>query len=171
MRASSLLPRLMLTCALLGLAVTRSQEVQQHGLVFEAWVHDTFFDGYQPPGYTQKWDIPSAANKHHGGIPVNAKAAKDHTPVDLGDALRQFDIAEPFILVIGYWRQDEAKKRFVNIIAPNRRHGANSGALSLVPTSSASTPSSKTATSSPPRRDDKPKPSKMHRRSPKRLSS
>jgi len=36
----------------------------------------------------------------------------------MGDALRQFDIAEPFILVIGYWRQDGDAKRIVNIIAP-----------------------------------------------------
>ncbi|MFI5355809.1 MAG: hypothetical protein ACHQ4G_00595 [Opitutales bacterium] len=95
-----------------------AQEVQQHGLVFEKWVRDTFFDGYVPPSYTQKWDIPAAINRAHGGIPVNPKAVKYGTPVDLGDALRQFDIAEPFILVIGYWQQEGAAKRFVNIVAP-----------------------------------------------------
>ena len=95
-----------------------ADEVQQHGLVFEAWVRDTFFDGYKPPSYTQKWDIPAAVNQRHGSIPVNRKTTKDHTPVDLGDALRQFDIDEPFILIIGYWRQDGDQKRFVNIIAP-----------------------------------------------------
>ena len=100
------------------LSMTVADEVQQHGLVFEAWVRDTFFDGYKPPSYTQKWDIPAAINQRHGNIPVNPKAAKDHTPVDLGDALRQFDIDEPFILIIGYWRQDGDQKRFVNIIAP-----------------------------------------------------
>ena len=118
MRVSGLLTMFILICVLPGPAVVPAQEVQQHGLVFEAWVRNTFFDGYQPPGYTQKWDIPATANKHHGGIPVNPKAAKDRTPVDLGDALRQFDIAEPFILVIGYWRQDGDQKRFVNIVAP-----------------------------------------------------
>jgi hypothetical protein len=92
--------------------------VQQHGLVFEEWVRDTFFDGYKPASATQKWDIPAAANKAHGGIPVNPKAVKLRTPVDLGDALRQFDIAEPFLLVVGFWEQDGADKRFVNIIAP-----------------------------------------------------
>lgn len=100
------------------LAPGAAQEVQQHGLVFEQWVRDTFFDGYQPPSYTQRWDIPAAANRAHGGIPVNPKAAKYGTPVDLGDALRQFDIAEPFLLVIGYWRQEGATKRFVNVVAP-----------------------------------------------------
>jgi hypothetical protein len=93
-------------------------EVQQHGLVFEEWVRATFFDGYQPASYTQKWDIPADANKRHGGVPVNPKAAKYRTPVDLGDALRQFDIAEPFILLVGFWEQDGDDKRFVNLIAP-----------------------------------------------------
>lgn len=105
---------LLLTLAVLG----RAQEVQSHGLVFEKWVRDTFFGGYVPPGYTQKWDIPAKVNKSHGGVPVNPKATKYGTPVDLGDALRQFDIAEPFILVIGYWRQEGDTKRFVNIAAP-----------------------------------------------------
>lgn len=95
-----------------------AQEVQRHGLVFEQWIRDTFFDGYKPPGYTQKWDIPAEANARHGGVPVNPKAAKYRTPVDLGDALRQYDIAEPFILVVGYWVQDGEEKRFVNIVAP-----------------------------------------------------
>ena len=96
----------------------RAEEVQSHGLVFEQWVRDAFFDGYHPPSYTQKWDIPAAANRAHGGVPVNPKAAKYGTPVDLGDALRQFDIAEPFILVVGFWRQEGDEKRFVNIVAP-----------------------------------------------------
>jgi hypothetical protein len=95
-----------------------AQEVQSHGLVFETWIRDTFFDGYTPPGYTQKWDIPAEINRNQGGVPVNPKATKYRTPVDLGDALRQYDIAEPFILVIGYWVQEGDQKRFVNIVAP-----------------------------------------------------
>ncbi|MSU22622.1 MAG: hypothetical protein EXS32_02250 [Opitutus sp.] len=95
-----------------------AQEVQSHGLIFEAWVRDTFFDGYQPPNYTQKWDIPATVNQTHGGVPVNPKATKYGTPVDLGDALRQFRIAEPFLLVIGFWRQEGDEKHFVHIVAP-----------------------------------------------------
>lgn len=100
------------------LVVARAEEVQRHGLVFEAWVRETFFERYQPPSYTQKWDIPAAANQARGGVPVNPKAAKYGTPVDLGDALRQFDIEEPFLLVVGFWRQEGDEKRFVNILAP-----------------------------------------------------
>lgn len=110
--------RLLLLVALLASPFLTAQEVQQHGLVFEEWVRDTFFDGYKPPSYTQKWDIPAAANQVHGGVPVNPKAIKYGAPVDLGDALRQFDIAEPFILVVGFWRQEGDEKRFVNIVAP-----------------------------------------------------
>jgi len=94
------------------------REVQHHGLLFEHWIDDTFFDGYRAPHYTQKWDVPAAINQRHGGIPVNPKVAKYRGPVDLGDALRQFDIAEPFILVVGYWQQDGDRKRVVNIVAP-----------------------------------------------------
>ena len=113
---AAILPAALLLCS----ATPRlaAQEVQQHGLVFEQWVRATFFDGYRPPSYTQKWDIPAAANHAHGGVPVNPKAAKYGAPVDLGDALRQFDIAEPFILVIGFWQQADDDKRFVNIVAP-----------------------------------------------------
>ena len=104
---------------LMGVALTgRAQEVQQHGLVFEEWIDDTFFGGYRPPGYTQKWDIPATQNLAHGGVPVNPKAVKYGAPVDLGDALRQFDIAEPFILALGFWEQAGGKKRFVNLVAP-----------------------------------------------------
>lgn len=113
------LRRLVLAIALLLVAAAPAgaQEVQRHGLVFEHWIDDTFFGGYRPPGYTQKWDIPAAINPTHGGVPVNPKVAKYRTPVDLGDALRQFDVDEPFLLVIGYWRQDGDTKHFVNVVA------------------------------------------------------
>ncbi|HYD83415.1 MAG TPA: hypothetical protein VEA63_05170, partial [Opitutus sp.] len=94
---------LALTLALLTFThLASAAEVQHHGLIFERWICDTFFDGYRPSHYTQQWDIPASINRAHGDVPVNPKAAKYGTPVDLGDALRQFDIAEPFILAIGY---------------------------------------------------------------------
>lgn len=83
-----------------------AREVQSHGLLFEKWLRDTFFGGYEPENHTQKWDIPASANKDHGRIPVNPKAAKHGTPIGLGDALRQFEIDEPFLLIAGFWRQD-----------------------------------------------------------------
>ena len=94
-----------------------AREVQNHGVVFERWIRDTFFDGYTHDSYTQKWDIPASANKRQGGIAVNPKATKYKGAVDMGDALRQFDIDEPFWLIIGYWQQNGETKRFVNVVA------------------------------------------------------
>ncbi len=108
------------TCILLVLLVAPSgqgvaTEVQFHGVWFEHWLGDTFFDGYRSPNYTQKWDIPASANHLHGNLPVNPKAVKFGAPIGLGDALRQFDIDEPFILVVAYWDQvDDTVKSWVN---------------------------------------------------------
>jgi hypothetical protein len=101
-----------------GVAGVAAAEVQAHGLVFEKWLRETFFGGYEPPGYTQKWDIPATANPDHGRIPVNPKAVKFGAPIDLGDALRQFEITEPFLLIVGFWEQLNATdKRWVNVQA------------------------------------------------------
>jgi len=95
------------------LVSAHATEVQRHGLGFEHWVADTFFGGFRPPGPTDKWDIPAAANKDHGRIPVNPKATQYGEPVLLGDALRQYDIDEPFLLLVGFWQQDGGDKKFV----------------------------------------------------------
>jgi hypothetical protein len=96
----------------------RAQEVQHHGLVFEQWVCDTFFDGYRPKNYTQRWDIPADINRHHGGMPVNPKAIKYGSSIDLGDALRQHAIHESFMLVVGFWQQRGDEKYIVQLAAP-----------------------------------------------------
>ena len=98
-----------------------AREVQSHGLVFERWLRDTFFGGYVPSSYTQRWDIPADANPDHGRIPVNPKAIKYGTPLDFGDALRQFEIidrGEKFLLIVGFWEQSTpTQKRWVNVQA------------------------------------------------------
>lgn len=106
---------------LLTVAAASAREVQSHGLVFERWLRDTFFGGYTPEGYTQKWDIPAEANLHHGHIPVNPKAIKYGTPLDFGDAVRQHEIigkGERFLLIVGFWDQTTAtRKKWVNVQA------------------------------------------------------
>jgi len=93
-------------------------EVQNHGLMFERWLCDTFFAGYRAPSQTQKWDIPAEANSDYGRIPVNPKAAKHGTAIGLGDALRQFEIAEPFLLIVGFWEQKTSdRKSWTNVQA------------------------------------------------------
>ena len=91
----------------------RATEVQQHGLSFEHWVADTFFGGHRASRPTEKWDIPASANKNHGRIPVNPKATQYGEPILLGDALRQYDIEEPFLLIVGFWEQDGRGKKFL----------------------------------------------------------
>lgn len=105
-----------MACLLAGHGVAGGAEVQRHGLDFEEWVRETFFDGYVAPSYTQKWDIPAEANTRHGGIPVNPKATKYRHAIGMGDALRQFRIDETFLLIVGYWRQEGDSKRFVNLV-------------------------------------------------------
>ena len=74
---------------------------------------DAFFGGHRPSGPTDKWDIPASANTKHGRIPANPKATQYGEPVLLGDALRQYDIDEPFLLIVGFWEQDGRDKKFV----------------------------------------------------------
>jgi len=100
----------------LAASLAHATEVQQHGLSFEHWVADTFFGGHRPAGPTDKWDIPASANTKHGRIPANPKATQYGEPVLLGDALRQFDINEPFLLIVGFWKQDGRDKKFVQSI-------------------------------------------------------
>lgn len=107
--------KFLLLISLLCPALLAAEEVQSHGLLFERWLCDTFFERYQPKGYTQKWDIPAEVNTLHGGIPVNPKAIKYGTAIGLGDALRQYNIAEPFWLIVAFWEQaDPSNKRWVN---------------------------------------------------------
>lgn len=99
----------------LSLATLPGAEVQAHGVMFEKWLRATSFGGYEPENYTQKWDIPATANLNHGGIPVNPKVAKYGAPIGMGDALRQFQINEPFLLIVGFWKQvSPTEKQFVN---------------------------------------------------------
>lgn len=112
-------PYAFLAAALLLAAGTlAAQEVQHHGLVFEQWGRRTSFGGDQPARHTQKWDIPARANRDHGGMPANLQAVKYGASVDLSDALRQYEIKEPFLLGLGFWQQDGDVKRLVHLIAP-----------------------------------------------------
>jgi hypothetical protein len=104
---------------LLGLlSPAPAREVQSHGLLFEKWLRDTFFGGYQPEGYTQKWDVPASANPNHGCIPVNPKATQYGTSIGLGNAIRQHQINEPFLLIVGFWQQPTPEQKcWVNVQA------------------------------------------------------
>ena len=92
-------------------------EVQKHGLSFEKWVRNTFFDAYKG-SYMQKWDIPPEKNKHHlipknfQNLPVSVKSAKYGSPIGLGDIIRQRSIVVPFVMIAGFWRQRTEKEKW-----------------------------------------------------------
>ena len=52
-RLSMSAARLAAVLLLLGAATAAAAEVQSHGLWFERWLCDTFFNGHRPAGYTQ----------------------------------------------------------------------------------------------------------------------
>ena len=91
-------------------------EVQKHGFSFEKWVRDTFFESYEGV-YSQKWDVPTEHNKsklvpaEFRGLPVSIKTTKQGSPVNLGDALRQFEISEEFVMICGIWRQANRQEK------------------------------------------------------------
>jgi hypothetical protein len=113
--------RALLLLTVLAAAGAPAQEVQPHGPGFEQWVRATFFPGHKPDSRTQRWDIPAGENRDHGGIPANPKSSRHGAAVDLGDAFRQYEIDEPFLLIVGFWTQDGDVKRIVNIAAPEVR--------------------------------------------------
>jgi hypothetical protein len=74
-------------------------EVQEHGFIFEDWVKGVLGVKHLATNYTQKWDVAK-------GIPVSVKFMGMKNAVEFGSAVRIYEIDEPFILVIGRWKQD-----------------------------------------------------------------
>lgn len=97
-------------------------EVQQHGFDFENWIKETFFAEFSV-SYSNKRDIPAEFNilesvpKHFRNLPVSIKTCKNRSPRGFGDALRQFEIDEDFLLIVGFWQQNEDNKNFVSVKA------------------------------------------------------
>jgi hypothetical protein len=99
-------------------SLAAAQEPTAHDPAFEHWVRETFFGGYRTTGATPRWEIPASANPDHGGAPVAVKTSRVGMAIDLGEALRQYEIDEPFMLLVGFWEPAGDGKRFVQIVAP-----------------------------------------------------
>lgn len=97
-------------------------EVQLHGFDFENWIKKTFFAEFSV-SYSHKWDIPADFNKlevvpeEFRHLPVSVKTCKNRSPIGFGDALRQFNVKEEFLLIVGFWEQSGANKNFVAVEA------------------------------------------------------
>jgi hypothetical protein len=93
-------------------------EVQKHGFSFEQWIRDTFFESYEGV-YSQKWDVPSESNRsklvpaEFRGLPVSIKTTKHGSPVNLGDALRQFQVDDDFVMICGIWKQANRQEKLL----------------------------------------------------------
>jgi hypothetical protein len=97
-------------------------EVQQHGFAFQDWVKRTFVAPFGER-YTDHWDVLASANalphvpEVFRNLPISIKVKKQGAPLELGDALRQFDISQDFVMVAGFWRQVGGRKEFVEAAA------------------------------------------------------
>ena len=96
---------------------------QQHGLTFEDWIKSTFFQSFTQTGYTDKWDATSISFKSKynlytagfGGLPVSMKTCRYGSSINFGDALRQIENDEDFLLVVGFWQNSGSRKKIVSI--------------------------------------------------------
>ena len=97
-------------------------EVQEHGFTFEKWVREELFAGYSGE-YAQKWDIPAESNQHNvlpdeiENLPISVKTVKYGSPIGLGDAIRQRSINEPFLIIVGFWKQRTPEEKWIEEIA------------------------------------------------------
>lgn len=97
-------------------------EVQLHGFDFENWIKKTFFAEFSV-SYSNKWDVPAEFNRlgivpeAFRNLPVSMKTCKNRSPIAFGDALRQIEIDEDFLLIVGFWEQSGGDKNFVAVEA------------------------------------------------------
>jgi hypothetical protein len=96
---------------------------QQHGLNFEGWIKSTFFQGFTQTGNTDKWDATGITYKNQyalhtlafGGLPVSMKTCAYRSSINFGDALRQIENNEDFLLIVGFWQNSGRHKKIVAI--------------------------------------------------------
>ena len=104
--------------------------VQSHGIAYQNWVENTFFQGYKS-GHTDKWDVPKEINVQGKSalpfrlqnMPVSVKLSKTGTSLNLGDAMRQLSTKEDFLLIVALWKQNnsstkEIQQVGVSVITP-----------------------------------------------------
>lgn len=105
-------------------------ERQMHGLSFEDWFRDTFTNNNSAASATGKWDISNPTYKGEftahvsafQGLPVFIKTCKYGTSINFGDALRQFNNTEDFLLIVGFWIRAGNAKKFVSVKAKKVTH-------------------------------------------------
>jgi hypothetical protein len=67
----------------------------------------------------QKWDVPPDRNNQASvpvqfhNLPVSIKTAKLGSPIGLGDVLRQRQIDNDFLMIVGFWEQRTANEKWI----------------------------------------------------------
>ncbi len=98
---------------------------QKHGIDFEKWVKETFFQSYIQTSHIHKWDALDVVfkegfkdfTKDFVGLPVSIKYYKNGGLIGFSDVLRQFENREDFLLIIGFWEQRGNFKKCVVVEA------------------------------------------------------
>lgn len=85
---------------------------------FAAWVKRAFFPALSTEETSSRWDIPAEANAEHGRVAVNLRSGWATGVVDLGEARRQYEIEEPFVLVLAAWTPGDPAPRLTGLAAP-----------------------------------------------------
>ena len=96
---------------------------QQHGMNFEKWLKDTFFESFTQTGHTDKWDATGVSFKSKfalhtstfGGLPISIKTCQYGGSVNFGDAKRQAENNEDFLLIVAFWKNAGQHKKVVAI--------------------------------------------------------
>src|SRR5215213_3106431 len=116
-------------------------EKQIHGLDFEKWIKDTFFESYVQTSYTDKWDATSVVFKNEflmhamtfQGLPISIKTCKYGSPIGFGDAIRQYENSQDFLLFVGFWTKAGNARKYVSVkavkITKTEWHGLFTGAV------------------------------------------
>lgn len=107
-----------------GASITSTTERQGHGKAFEDWVVETFLDGRKIPTHTDKWDAEGVTFKQefkdktgfYNGLPISIKTCKYNQSVNFGDAIRQFENAQDFLLIVGFWKESGGSKKIVQVV-------------------------------------------------------
>lgn len=105
--------------------ITSTTERQGHGKAFEDWVVDTFLEDRKIPGHTDKWDAEGVTFKEefkdktgfYNGLPISIKTCKFNQSVNFGDAIRQFENNQDFLLIVGFWKEAGNGKKIVQVVA------------------------------------------------------
>jgi hypothetical protein len=113
---------LILLVGLWAFSLSFGIERQNHGFQLERWVIDRFYKNINSD-YTSKWDIPIGSEFQEAvpiqfrNLPVSIKVVKFKQSIGFGDAIRQIETKQDFLLILGIWELKGKKKKWKQVLA------------------------------------------------------